>query len=65
VAKNTVKGNVRMYKTNDAGKKYTQGLFCIGTGFGEPPLFIDETYQALNKTNNCPKLEIINHKISN
>ena len=35
-----------MYNSNDEGKEFTQGLFCCGDGFGEPPLFINETYPA-------------------
>jgi len=41
-----IEGSVRMYNSNDEGKEFTQGLFCCGEGFGEPPLFIDETYPA-------------------
>jgi len=39
-------GGVRMYNSNDEGKEFTQGLFYKGDGFGEPPLFIDETYPS-------------------
>ncbi|WP_291102773.1 MULTISPECIES: Crp/Fnr family transcriptional regulator [unclassified Flavobacterium] len=39
-------GSVRMYNSNDEGKEFTQGIFCNGDGFGEPPLFIDETYPS-------------------
>jgi CRP-like cAMP-binding protein len=41
-----LEGSVRMYNCNEEGKEFTQGLFCCGEGFGEPPLFIDETYPA-------------------
>lgn len=41
-----LEGSVRMYNSNDEGKEFTQGLFCCGEGFGEPPLFINETYPA-------------------
>ena len=41
-----LEGGVRMYNRNEEGKEFTQGLFCCGDGFGEPPLFIDETYPA-------------------
>ncbi len=39
-----VEGNVKMFCTNEDGKEFTQGIFEKGCGFGEPPLFIDETY---------------------
>jgi CRP-like cAMP-binding protein len=39
-------GSVRMFNSNDEGKEFTQGIFCTGDGFGEPPLFINETYPS-------------------
>lgn len=39
-----IEGSVRMYNTNDEGKEFTQGVFCNGHSFGEPPLFINEVY---------------------
>ena len=41
-----IDGSVRMFNSNNEGKEFTQGLFCTGDGFGEPPLFIDETYPS-------------------
>jgi CRP/FNR family transcriptional regulator len=41
-----IEGCVKMYNSNDAGKEFTQGYFCNGQSFGEPPLFIDEKYPA-------------------
>lgn len=41
-----IDGSVRMYNSNDEGKEFTQGIFCKGDSFGEPPLFIDETYPS-------------------
>jgi len=41
-----LEGSVRMYNSNEEGKEFTQGLFCSGDGFGEPPLLIDETYPS-------------------
>jgi CRP-like cAMP-binding protein len=41
-----IDGNVRMYNSNDEGKEFTQGLFSTGNSFGEPPLFIEETYPS-------------------
>ncbi|MDD5150065.1 MAG: Crp/Fnr family transcriptional regulator [Flavobacterium sp.] len=41
-----LEGSVRMYNSNEEGKEFTQGLFYIGDGFGEPPLLIDETYPS-------------------
>jgi len=39
-------GGVRMYNSNEEGKEFTQGLFSNGDGFGEPPLFINESYPS-------------------
>lgn len=41
-----IDGSVRMYNSNEEGKEFTQGIFCKGSSFGEPPLFIDEIYPA-------------------
>lgn len=41
-----IEGSVRMYNSNDEGKEFTQGIFCKGDSFGEPPLFIDEIYPS-------------------
>lgn len=41
-----IEGSVRMFNSNDEGKEFTQGLFCKGSSFGEPPLFIDELYPS-------------------
>jgi CRP-like cAMP-binding protein len=41
-----IEGNVRMYNANDDGKEFTQGHFYKGESFGEPPLFINETYPS-------------------
>lgn len=41
-----IEGCVRMYNSNDDGKEFTQGYFCNGQSFGEPPLLINETYPA-------------------
>ncbi|TDE30393.1 Crp/Fnr family transcriptional regulator [Flavobacterium ranwuense] len=41
-----IDGSVRMFNSNDEGKEFTQGLFCIGESFGEPPLFIDQPYPS-------------------
>ena len=41
-----LEGGVRMYNSNEEGKEFTQGIFSKGDGFGEPPLFIDETYPS-------------------
>lgn len=41
-----IDGSIRMYNSNEEGKEFTQGIFCCGDGFGEPPLFIDESYPA-------------------
>ena len=39
-------GSVRLYNSNEEGKEFTQGIFCKVDGFGEPPLFINETYPS-------------------
>jgi CRP-like cAMP-binding protein len=41
-----LEGSVRLFNSNDEGKEFTQGIFCTGDGFGEPPLFINETYPS-------------------
>ncbi|MBK9717239.1 MAG: Crp/Fnr family transcriptional regulator [Saprospiraceae bacterium] len=40
------KGTVKMSNSNDDCKEFTQGVFQDGDSFGEPPLFIDESYPA-------------------
>lgn len=39
-------GTVKMFNTNVDGKEFTQSEFKAGRSFGEPPLFIDETYPS-------------------
>lgn len=41
-----IEGSIRMFNSNEDGKEFTQGYFSDGQSFGEPPLFIDETYPA-------------------
>ncbi len=41
-----IEGSIRMFNSNDEGKEFTQGYFCNGQSFGEPPLFIDESYPS-------------------
>lgn len=41
-----LEGSVRLFNSNDDGKEFTQGIFGSGDGFGEPPLFINETYPS-------------------
>jgi CRP-like cAMP-binding protein len=41
-----IDGSVRMFNSNDEGKEFTQGLFCKGDSFGEPPLFINQLYPS-------------------
>ncbi|MFZ4434979.1 MAG: Crp/Fnr family transcriptional regulator [Flavobacterium psychrophilum] len=41
-----IEGNIRMFNSNEDGKEFTQGYFSDGQSFGEPPLFIDETYPS-------------------
>lgn len=39
-------GEVNMVNISNEGKEFVQGMFKSGSGFGEPPLFIDEVYPA-------------------
>lgn len=41
-----VKGCVKMYNTNDDGKKYYQGIFESGEAFGEAPFYLMKQYPA-------------------
>lgn len=41
-----IDGGVRMFNSNVEGKEFTQGIFCNGDSFGEPPLFIDDVYPS-------------------
>lgn len=41
-----IEGSVRMFNSNEEGKEFTQGIFYDGDGFGDPPLFIDESYPS-------------------
>lgn len=41
-----IDGGVRMFNSNEEGKEFTQGVFCNGDSFGEPPLFIDDVYPS-------------------
>lgn len=41
-----LEGSVRLFNSNDEGKEFTQGIFHKEEGFGEPPLFINETYPS-------------------
>lgn len=42
-----IEGCVKMFNSNDEGKEFTQGYFSNGQSFGEPPLFINQTYPAM------------------
>lgn len=39
-------GAIKMNNFNDQGKEFVQGLFSAGDSFGEPPLFLQDTYPA-------------------
>lgn len=39
-------GAVKMNNFNDEGKEFVQGLFTEGDSFGEPPLFLTDSYPA-------------------
>jgi CRP/FNR family transcriptional regulator len=40
------KGTVKMCNSNEDCKEFTQGVFHDGESFGEPPLFVNESYPA-------------------
>lgn len=44
-----IEGSVKMFNTNAEGREFIQGIFNSGDSFGEPPLFIDETFPASSK----------------
>lgn len=61
-----MEGSVRMFNSNDEGKEFTQGLFCNGDSFGEPPLFIDEKYPATAVAfNDCTIVKLSKEKFLN
>ncbi|PYF70591.1 Crp/Fnr family transcriptional regulator [Pedobacter nutrimenti] len=39
-------GGIKMNNFNDEGREFVQGLFSDGDSFGEPPLFLGDTYPA-------------------
>jgi CRP-like cAMP-binding protein len=41
-----IEGQVKMINRYNDGREFIQGIFYPGSGFGEPPLFIDEPYPA-------------------
>lgn len=41
-----IEGTVKMFNTNFDGKEFTQAVFQKGSSFGEPLIFIDETYPS-------------------
>lgn len=40
------KGAVKMNNFNDAGKEFIQGIFADGESYGEPPLFLNDSYPS-------------------
>ena len=58
-----LEGTVKMTYTNADGKELTVGVFEEGHSFGEPPLFIDQTYpaSAMAQTN-CVVLKLSKDK---
>jgi len=57
-----ISGRVKMLNINDEGKEFIQGIFEDGQSFGEPPLFVNETYPASARTLSETKICRI-HKI--
>lgn len=41
-----IEGQVKMINRYNDGREFIQGIFYSGSGFGEPPLFIEEPYPA-------------------
>lgn len=41
-----ISGEIKMNNYNDEGKEFIQGIFYKNQCFGEPPLFIDQSYPA-------------------
>lgn len=41
-----ISGEVKMCNFNDDGKEFVQGFFYENQSFGEPPLFLNDTYPA-------------------
>lgn len=39
-------GKIKMNNFNEDGKEFIQGIFTVGSSFGEPPLFADLKYPA-------------------
>lgn len=58
-----LEGTVKMTYTNEDGKELTVGVFEKGQSFGEPPLFINQTYpaSAIAQTN-CVILKLAKEK---
>lgn len=58
-----LEGTVKMTYTNEDGKELTVGIFDEGHSFGEPPLFIGQTYpaSAIAQTN-CVILKLSKEK---
>ncbi|MBC7567994.1 MAG: Crp/Fnr family transcriptional regulator [Pedobacter sp.] len=64
-------GAIKMNNFNDEGKEFIQGLFSDGDSFGEPPLFITDSYPAnavaflLSKVFLLPKVSFMRLLIEN
>lgn len=41
-----VSGEIKMNNYNDDGREFIQGIFYKGQSFGEPPLFLNQSYPA-------------------
>ena len=52
-------GAVKMNNFNDEGKEFVQGLFSEGDSFGEPPLFLKDTYPANAVAIVCSKVFLL------
>lgn len=54
-----LKGAIKMNNFNDEGKEFVQGLFSEGDSFGEPPLFLKDTYPANAVAIVCSKVLLL------
>ncbi|WP_316815734.1 Crp/Fnr family transcriptional regulator [Pedobacter nyackensis] len=52
-------GAIKMNNFNDEGKEFVQGLFSEGDSFGEPPLFLKDTYPANAVAIVCSKVFLL------
>lgn len=52
-------GGIKMNNFTDEGREFVQGLFSEGDSFGEPPLFLGDTYPANAVTTVPSKIQLL------